>query len=226
MANDDIHSGHRERVRARFLKEGIENFEDHQILELLLFYSVPRRDTNVIAHKLLSKFGSLAGVLEAKPSELMKVEGVGENSAVLLSVLPGVFRKYAESGLSKKTTLNSVDEAGKYAVNLMRGRTNEAFFAVFLNSGGEVIASKKISEGTVSEAPVYPRLIVEAALENKARMVIVTHNHPGGSTYPSDSDINVTEKIRRALETVDIVLRDHIIVTSNGYFSFKNMRML
>ena len=226
MAKDGVHSGHRERLRARYLKDGLEGFEAHQILELLLFYSVPRKDTNDLAHKLLDMFGSLSGVLEAAPAELMKVEGIGESSAVLLSMMPAILRKYNENRVLGKPKINSCESAGEFAINLLGGRTYEAFYAICLNAGGEVVNTCKISEGTLDQAPAYPRLIIEAALNSKAYSVILAHNHPGGSEYPSKADMVATTKIKEALSAVDIPLRDHIIVTPKGYFSFKQSRMI
>ena len=223
---ESIHKGHRERIRQRVLKHGLEGFEDHQVLEFLLFYSVPVKDTNELAHKLLERFGSLAGVLDASPSELGLVDGIGEKSALLLSVLPDIFSRYSNSRNNKKQKVTSISQAGEYAVNLMRGKNYETFYLVGLDIHKKITHAIKISEGTLDEAPAYPRKIVEAALSCNADSVFVVHNHPGGSVLPSDADVKLTSKIKFALAGVDIILQDHIIVADDEYLSFYNMGFL
>lgn len=214
-----LHKGHRERVRQRFIKEGLDGFEEHQTLELLLFYSVPVKDTNELAHKLLERFGSLAGVFDATVAELCCVDGVGESTAVLLSMMSGLFRKYSNRKSFKKNSIRSVDEAGEYAVNLMRDKAYETFYLVGLDINSKITHAVKISEGTLDEAPAYTRKIVEAALSCKASSAFLVHNHPGGNLFPSEADVNITRKARFALLTVDIVLQDHIIVADNDFTS-------
>jgi DNA repair protein RadC len=215
-----VHEGHRERVKNRFLKEGLDAFEAHQILELLLFYSVPRRDTNELAHTLLKKYGSLSAVFEADPSDLMSIPGVGKNSAVLLSLIPSLARIYFKDKWGQKPKLNSTAKAGEYLVSLFYGRLYEVFYVVCLDAQNRVNHPCLVHEGTIDQAPIYPRLIIEAVLRHQAHSVILAHNHPGGSLEPSQADLNVTRKIAAALETISVRVLDHVIVADGRYFSF------
>ena len=221
-----MHEGHRLRMRERFLKEGLDSFEPHQILELLLFYAIPRRDINEISHNLIKKFGNIAKVFEADVEDLMKVEGVGFNAAVMISLVPSLSRVYNSSKWGEKPVLNSTSKAGKYAITLFTGRLYETFFLLCLDSQNKMNYSALIHEGTIDEAPIYPRLIVEAALRHKAHSVILAHNHPGGSLLPSKSDIDATNTIVNALSLVNIRVVDHLIVAGEGYSSFVEIGLL
>jgi DNA repair protein RadC len=214
------HEGHRKRLKARFQKEGLDGFDDHQVLELLLFYSIPCKDTNNIAHDLMKRYGSLWGVLEADPLDLQKVAGVGENTAVLFSLIPSLARRYKNSKWGEKPIISSSKTAGEYAASLFEGRVYETFYVISLDSQNRVNYADNIFEGTINEAPVYPRLIVEAALRHQANSIILAHNHPGGSLAASQSDIECTKKIITALESISIKVMDHIIVAGHNYFSF------
>jgi DNA repair protein radC len=221
-----MHEGHRERVRKRFIKEGIDSFEQHQILELILFYAIPRKDTNEIAHRLLEKFGTLSRVLEAEPKDLMQIPDVGENAACLLSLFAGVFRVYSQDKMKKKTVLNHLEDIFAYVRSLYHGRLYETFFLISLDAQNRALHSEIIMEGTIDEIAVYPRLVVEAALRHKAYSVIIAHNHPGGSVMPSKVDVEATRHIAKALKTIDIGLKDHIIVTNENCLSFREMKLL
>jgi len=221
-----VHEGHRKRLKERFLKEGLDSFEQHQVLELLLFFSIPRRDTNEIAHALLNKFGSLSGVFEADPEDLKKVVGIGENSAFLLSLIPDLSRRYFNDKWRDKPELNSSSKAGQYAITLFMGRIYEVFYVICLDSQNRVNYAEMVHEGTINESPVYPRLIVETALRHKANSVILAHNHPGGSLSPSAADIEATRKIVAALEAISIKVVDHIIVCGGKYVSFAEQGLL
>ena len=221
-----MHTGHRKRLKNRFLEEGLDSFELHQVLELLLFFSIPRRDTNEIAHKLLKKFGSLSGVFEADIKELVKVEGIGENSAFLISMIPQLSRRYLNDKWRDKPELNSSSKAGEYAISLFAGRTYEVFYVICLDAQNRVNYAALVHEGTINEAPIYPRIIVETALRHKANSVILAHNHPGGSLNPSRGDIEATKVIKNALESISIKVVDHIIVCGERYVSFAERGLL
>jgi DNA repair protein RadC len=223
---DKLHEGHRERVKNRFLAEGLDNFADHQILELLLFYCIPLRDTNDLAHKLLNEFGSLAGLFEASPEEICKRCKVKTNTAVLLSLIPSLARRYFTGKWGEKPLLSSSAKAGEYVISLFVGRTYEAFYLLCLNAQNRVNYAALVHEGTINEAPVYPRLIVETALRHQASAVILAHNHPGGSLRPSGADKEVTERIVTALGAISIQVADHIIVAGEEYYSFMEHGLL
>ncbi len=218
--SEKLHKGHRQRVKARYLKEGLDSFEDHQILELLLFYCIPMRDTNLLAHKMLKEFGSLAGLFEADPGDISRRCSVSDNTAIFISMVPHLSRRYFKGKWGEKPLLNSSSKAGEYAVSLFAGRTYEAFYIICLDSQNRVNYSDLVHEGTINEAPVYPRLIVESALRHQANSLILAHNHPGGSLKPSTADIEVTKRIAVALEAISISVVDHIIVAGDRYFSF------
>lgn len=220
------HKGHRQRVKARAIKEGIDSFEDHQVLELLLFYCIPMKDTNELAHALIGHYGSLSGVFDADPRDLCAQAGVSENTAVLLSLMPALARRYQQGKFKQKTVLASTSPAGEYALALFTGRLNEAFYVICLDSQNQVNQATLLHEGTINEAPVYPRLIVETALRHQAASIILAHNHPGGSRQPSPADVEVTQKIKAATEAIAIAVVDHIIVAGDGYFSFAENRLL
>ncbi len=220
------HKGHRQRVKKRVINEGIDSFEDHQILELLLFYCIPMKDTNELAHQLIRHYGSLSGVFDADPRDLCDQVGVTENTAVLLSLIPDLARCYQQGKFKEKTVLNSTTKAGEYTMALFTGRLNEAFYVICLDSQNKVNQATLLHEGTINEAPVYPRLIVETALRHQAASIILAHNHPGGSQKPSQADLDVTRKIKLATEAIAIPVVDHIIVAGESYYSFAENRML
>ena len=222
----NIHSGHRDRMKSRFISEGLDGFNQHQILELLLFYAIPRKDTNEIAHRLIKKYGSLSGVFEADPKDIADTPGMGLNSAILLSLVPSLARIYFKDRWGIKPALNSSSKAGEYAISLFAGRSYEVFYVLCLDSQNKVNYAALVHEGTINEAPVYPRLIVETALRHKANSVILAHNHPGGSLKPSSADIEVTRKIVSALRSISIDVVDHIIVSGDRYVSFAEKGLL
>ena len=224
--NKELHQGHRQRVKNRYLVEGLDAFEDHQILEMLLFYSIPMKDTNELAHKMIKEFGSFAGLLEADPKEICKRCQVSENTAILVSIIPSLARRYFKGKWGEKPILDSSILAGEYVVALFTGRTYEAFYVICLDSQNRVNHAALVHEGTINEAPVYPRLIVETALRHQATSVILAHNHPGGSVKPSTQDIQITKKISTVLESISISVVDHIIAAGDKYYSFAEKGMM
>ena len=221
-----VHSGHRQRVKTRYIAEGLDSFEEHEILELLLFYCIPMKDTNELAHLLIEEFGSLASVFESSTSDLIKRCGISENTAVLISLIPSLSRRYLKAKWGDKPILNSSTKAGEYVVSLFAGRIYEAFYVICLDTQNRVNYPALLQEGTINEAPVYPRLIVETALRHKANSVILAHNHPGGSLRPSNADIEVTKRICNALEAISIKVVDHIIAGGEKFYSFAEKGLL
>lgn len=218
---EGIHKGHRGRLRARFLNEGLDGFEDHQVLELLLFHVFSRKDTNPVAHLLMQRFGSLSAVLEADPKDLTAVEGMGPNSAAFLGMIPEVTRRYFLDRVKHtRRPLNNSEAAAEYLVPLLAGRSEEVFYAICLDSRLRVLYPALISEGTVKDALVHPRLVVEAAVRHKASSLILAHNHPSGSASPSHHDQKITQRLVQALGSIDIKVSDHVIVAGDQIYSF------
>lgn len=226
MIRQSMYSGHRQRLKNRFLHEGLHNFEDHEVLELLLFYAIPCKDTNELAHELINRYGSLSKVIEADPKDLERVIGISEHSAILISLLPHFFRKYMADREKEKLSLDTSKKAGEFACRLYYGISYEVFYVICLDAKHKLIHYEIVHKGTIDEAPIYPRLIVESALRHKAHSVILSHNHPGGTTDISEADINATKKIISALNPIEIEVVDHIVVVENEYISFSEKNLL
>jgi len=221
-----LHEGHRQRVRARVLAEGLDAFEDHQVLELILFYCIPMKDTNESAHLMLKEFGSLASLFEAQPEDIAKRCNISLNTAIFVSLIPSLSRRYFKAKWGDKPLLNSSTKAGEYVLSLLSGRTYEVFYVICLDLQNKVNYAALVHEGTINEAAVYPRLIVEAALRHKAASVILARNHPGGGMQPSKSDIEVTQRIKEALKAISIGVVDHVIAAGDKYYSFAENNLL
>ncbi len=206
-----LHDGHRQRLKARFKNEGLDNFENHQTLELMLFYCVPRQDTNPIAHRLIDRFGSVEAVLNASPAELKKVEGVGDNIVQFLRLFREV-DSYCGKEKRKETILDKVEKCSEYMIPLFSNKKNEMVFLLCLDAKCKVISCKLVGEGSVNSAGVPIRRIVEMALGEGATTVVLAHNHPSGIAIPSAEDRLTTMRLARALSAVEITLSDHIVV--------------
>lgn len=215
-----VHSGHRQRLKTRFRNEGLDTFEHHEVLELLLMYAIPQRDVNPLAHVLLDTFGSVSAVFEADPMDLESVPGMGRTSATLVSMIPALSRLYLLDRYKDKPCIASLGAAGEYCKVLFTGQNNkEYFYMVCMNGQYDVLHATCISQGTIDSTQVYPRNVVAAALRHNAHTVVLSHNHPAGSRQPSRADIEVTEMITRALDTIEVKMADHIIVTGNSFVS-------
>ena len=220
-----IHAGHRQRLKERFLKEGLDNFEEHQVLELLLFYGIPQRDTNEIAHELIRKFGSLSKVLEATPEELSEVKYVGDNVTTLFRLITDVARYYQVNCAMREEILPTIDACGRYLVPFFHGRQNETVFLLCLDAKCKVLSCEKVGEGGVNSAGIPVRKIVEMALKANATSVILAHNHPSGLAIPSGEDIQTTRRVALALDAVEIGLVDHIIVADSDWVSLSQSEL-
>ena len=216
---ENVHKNHRSRVRETIRKTGVANIPDINLLEYLLFYSIPRKDTNEIAHKLLDAFGSLNGVLNASYEQLLEVEGMGENSALLISLIPGICRRYVESGEGKKINLSEPEDAVNYIKTKYYGEKNEVFYMLCLDALGNLINCCKLGEGTAETVLVDKRTVLETAFRNKADTVIFAHNHPNGVAAPSKADGETTGEFATIFLKVGIRLADHIIVAGNDAIS-------
>jgi DNA repair protein RadC len=217
--SQSIHTGHRQRMKERFLSEGLDHFTDIQVLELILFYCIPQKDTNPIAHALLNHFGSLSQVLEASPAELQKVKGIGENTATFLHLITQVGRYYLVDRVQRLEILPTIEACGNYLVPRFFGRKVETVFLLCLDAKCKVLCCKEVGEGSVNSAGISIRRIVETALGANATSVVLAHNHPSGLALPSEEDILTTKRLYMALQTVDIVLADHIVVAEGDYVS-------
>lgn len=216
-----IHDGHRDKMRKRYLATGLEGFAEHEALELLLFYAIPRRDTNPLAHQLIDRYGSLDAVLSAPVEELQTVEGVGESAAVLLHlVLPLAER--CRLLAEKAVILNSSEKAGAYLLRRFSGKKYEVVYQLCLDAKGKLLVCKLLTEGSLNGAELNIRKLVGNALLADASAVILSHNHPSGVALPSSEDFTTTNQVRSALEQVGVRLADHIIVADGDFVSMRD----
>lgn len=220
MSKSSVHDGHRERLRARFQSQGLEGFTDVQVLELLLFYCIPRQDTNELAHRLIDQFGSLSQVLETGPEELKKVKGIGENAATFLNLVLAAVNYYSKNRIDREETiLKEINDCGAYLIERFKGHSNETVYLLCLDAKCKLLCCPKIGEGSVNSASIPIRRVVEAALGANATSVILAHNHPSGLALPSHEDVMTTRRIAAALDAVEVRLVDHIVVADGDYTS-------
>jgi len=216
------HSGHHKRLRERFIKSGLEGFHDYEVLELLLTYVFQNRDTKPIAKDLLVRFKTLAGVFSAETEELQEIKGVGECTAVYLKLLNDTLGfVFEERAKNEEIQFTKTEQLFEYFRATIGNKKNEVMRAVYLDSRNRLIHAENLSEGTVAEAVAFPRKITEGALKYRAISVIIAHNHPGGIAEPSKNDDKITEQINKALQTIGISLQDHLVITENDYFSYR-----
>lgn len=216
-----VHDGHREHMRRRFLEGGLEHFADHEALELLLYFAIPRRDTNPIAHALMDRYGSLSAAMAAPIEDLQKVEGIGENAALLLKLVPRLCHKARLADAHRQDLiLNTAGRAGAYLMERFMDEKNEVVYQLCLDQKGKLLACKRLGEGGISSAPLDIRRLVENAILSSASAVILAHNHPSGLAKASEEDFAATEQARAALSTIGVPLSDHIIVADGDFVSF------
>ena len=217
--NESIHAGHRARLRKRFLDEGLDAFNEINALELLLFYCVPRKDTNELAHKLIQYFGNYTNVLSAPISELMKVEGVSEHIATYISIQGAAVRYYMINRKFGGTIANTTEDYGNILLPYFIGKTNETVYMLCLDAKCKVLCCREVSEGSVNAASISMRKIMDLALSSNATSVVLAHNHPSGLAIPSPEDQETTRRVANALKAVDVILVDHLIVADADYIS-------
>ncbi len=225
-AASSLHNGHRGRVKNKFLSEGLDRFEPHEVLEILLYYAIPLKDTNPIGHALLRKFGSLSAVFDAPIEELIQVEGIGKSAATLIKLIPQLCRRYQENLERDKNWIFSYDEAGKYLITKFIGRSDEVIILMLLDSKNRMIYCGVVNEGTATTANIYVKKIVKLAVQYNAVYAILSHNHPSGNCMPSKQDISSTQWIYEALLTIEVKLIDHIIVSGSDYLSIAKSRIM
>ena len=217
-----IHSGHRERLREQFLSHGLDSFADHQALELLLSFAIPRRDVNHIAHALMDHFGSFSAVFEASPQDLLEVEGVGERTMCLVRLVTELGRRYQLDRTGADLILGDTARMGQYVAPLFHGLTDEVVYLVCLDGKLRVSHREKLAEGSVNALNFSIRRAVEVALKRKAVYVVLAHNHPSGLAIPNVTDIATTEQLIGALAPLGIRLADHIIVAGDDFVSMRD----
>jgi DNA repair protein RadC len=224
---NDTAVGHRERLRERFVKGGLEGFHDYEVLELLLTFIFRQGDVKPLAKHLIKHFGSFSKVLDASVDELLAVKGMGKASAISLSAFRHAMAYYHNDNAAVDSTqitkMSTLVEMLRASIGYEQ---NEVLYAIFLNAKNEMLASKVLGEGTVTQAAAFPRRILEEALKHKATSIILAHNHPGGVADPSEHDITITIEIKKALGIMDISLQDHIILAGKDYYSFNRNQLL
>lgn len=225
MSNRNPHQGHRGRVKKEYRDNGLDHFPDHKILEMLLFYSIPRADTNEIAHDLLNRFGSFSGVFDAPQELLMGTKGIGLESATFIKFISDVIRVYMEDYSQTHSTITSSEDAKEYMQHKFLGISVEQIYMACLAANGKVIFFDKIAEGSPESVGVRPVDVIRTALRSNAVRVVLAHNHPHGLPNPSTIDVHTTSRLGAELSRIGIELFDHIIVAPSGAFSMREAGM-
>lgn len=221
-----VHDGHRERKRDQFLRCGAESFADHELLEVLLYYAIPQRDTNPIAHELIDRFGSLQALLSAPAEELMETPYIKEKAAVLLRLVPALYQRVLMGGEGREIILDTRERIGEFFRQIFIAHATEVMYQVCLDGKGKKKSLHKLSEGDLGSVGINVRQVVENALRVKASAVVLAHNHPSGVALPSHADQVATRMVQEALDTVGVQLADHVIVADNDYVSMAESGLL
>lgn len=221
----NIHSGHRQRMREKAYKNGFDSFEQHELLEMLLYATVPQKDTNPIAHNLINSFGSFHAVFEAPVEELMKVSGMTKTSAFLLKMIPEISSEYLYDKVSGENNyIKTSEEAYNYIAPKYIGKTNEIIYVLFMNTAGKLISFEMLDKGSLNFANIDSRKLVSLCLKHNAAGIIICHNHPSGNATPSSNDMITTKNIRICVNSISVKLLDHLIITDKGYTSMREMK--
>lgn len=219
-------AGHRARLRSRLLSAGPEALADHELIEIILFLALPRRDTKPIARRLISRFGSYAGAVAASVPELLKVEGLGEAGVAALKAVHAAAQRLTKAEILYRPVLSNWDRLMEYLQAVLAREKIEQFRILFLDNRNRLLADEAQARGTVNHTPVYPREVVKRALDLHATAIILVHNHPSGDPSPSQEDIGVTKEIKKAASALGIVLHDHVIVGNGDWLSFRKAGFL
>ncbi len=220
------YKGHRERLKTKYRRAGLEAFHDYEAVELLLCYAIPQGDVKKRARALLEAFSSIRGILDADPADIEKVSGIGPHSAVLLKLIKDLCALYLWQQAGEKPQITCTSELVNYCKTALGGLKDEQFRVIFLDAQNRIIDEETIQEGIVNQAVVYPRKVLENALKRKASAIILLHNHPSGHIRPSDADIRLTRTIQETAKVLDILVHDHIIIGENRFFSFREEGMM
>lgn len=219
-------AGHRARLRERFNKAGADALPDYELLELILFRAVPRRDTKPLAKALLAHFGSFSEVIAAAPERLRDVDGIGPQIITEIKLIAAAARRLGQSEIQNQPVFSSWDKVIQYCHSVMAYENTEQFRILFLDRKNRLIADEIQQRGTIDHTPVYPREVVKRALELSASGIIVLHNHPSGDPAPSEPDIAMTQQIQETAEKLGIVVHDHVIIARQGHASFKSLGLM
>ena len=222
----NLHAGHRSRVKEEFLRRGLDSFPEHRVLELLLFYAIPQGDTNELAHRLMERFGSLAGVLDASVEDLCTVPGVGEHTALLLRMIPGLCGRYVASRSAVGHIVDCSARVREVLEPYFFGARNEMVYLACLDGKRKVLGVRKITEGSINAAEVTSRRITEEAVSLRASAVILAHNHVSGIAIPSQEDCTTTRYLKQVLEPIGIELLDHVVFCDDDMVSMKDSMIL
>ena len=223
---ESLHKGHRARLRNRVMKESLDNFEDYQVLEYILTFVIPQKDTNPIAHRLINTFGSISNVLEADPKELCKVDGIGEITALFLNSYLGVYYHYNKDKSESNITIENTAECARYYRTLLKNKSVEEIYLTLLDSNHKVITTTKLHTGTDTNVNISPRDIIDRVVRHNASSIILCHNHPNGKPSPSSEDIKFTRDLVLSLMLNQVKILDHIIIGKDGYYSFNSSRLI
>ncbi len=222
----DYNSGHRQRLKLKYLTAGIEAFHDYEVVELLLTYAISRRDIKPLAKELLARFGSIKGIIDAETGELKKVDGISEHTAILFKLFKEASALYLRQKAREKSQISCTSELINFCRTTLGGKKDEEFWVIYLDVQNQIIEFEALQKGTVNQATVYPRQVLENALRRKASALILVHNHPSGHVRPSEADIRITRVINETAKMLDINVHDHVIIGEDRFFSFREEGMM
>ena len=226
MNTDNNNKGHRQRLRDKFLKSGLEGFHDYEIIELLLTIGTPRKDCKSGAKESLKKFKTLSGVLGTDQKDLKEINGIGDNNIFGLKISQAVAGRFLKEGILNKDFIRSSVEVLRYLKYNLRDKNREVFLVIYLNGRNQILKMEEFFEGTLSTTAVYLREVVKRALDNNAAALIFVHNHPSGNLNPSSDDLTITKKLKEAAKSIDISVHDHLIIAGDETYSFADHGIL
>lgn len=219
-------SGHRQRLREKFMRSGLDAFHDYEVIELLLTLGMPMKDCKQMAKAAVTRLGSVRKVLEATPEELCEIEGLGPKNIFGLKLAQAIARRYLAERVEGQDFIRSSHDVIDYLRINLRDRSREVFMIIYLNGRNQIMAMEELFEGTLTTSAVYPREVIKRALRNKAAALVFAHNHPSGNNQPSKEDLDITRKLKEAAATIDVVIHDHIIISGDDYYSFSDHGLL
>lgn len=222
------HKGHRQRLKKQMMESDLSSFPSHNILEALLFYSIPQVDTNNIAHELLKQFGSISGVLNATHEQLCSVVGVKDNSALMIKLISQITKRYwiEQENISKETTFKNIVEIASFLINKYIGYNDEQAFVMLLDDNHKLLSFDKLSSGQINSVNINKRDLIKKIISNNATNVIISHNHPSGDTSPSSDDFGTTVELKNLLKAIDVNLVDHIIISGKKFSSMRQLKLI